>query len=112
MIGTGPPHEFVSCDLWTGHGETPLPPGPDNAIAYLAFGPGGSLRVREDGYVRLGPGTVIEALEGGGFTITIPGEADPVISHISAPASGGWQAITVPSASMALQLPMQMWEEP
>jgi hypothetical protein len=67
----GPPHEFVGCNLYSGDGE--MPPGPEGALVYLACAPGGSLHVREDGYVRLGPGTEIRALEGGGFTITVPG---------------------------------------
>ena len=67
----GPPHEFADCTLYSGDGEVPR--GPDGALVYLAFAPGGSLYVREGGYVRLGPGAEIRALEGGGFTITVPG---------------------------------------
>ena len=77
---TGPPHEFAGCNLYGADGE--MPPGPEGALVYLAFAPGGSLYVREDGYVRLGPGAEIRALDGGGFTITVPGEAEPVISHV------------------------------
>jgi hypothetical protein len=68
-------NEVINCVL-TGTGISDPPPMPDLACFRFITGPGGGIVVGDEGRLRLGPGSVVRALEGGGMEILVPAGFD------------------------------------